>query len=351
LGLLIQYPESVQNAVTTVQINAPSTDKKLRIGFIGAGNFAQSYLLPPLLKCDVALKNVMTGSPVHAKSVAQKFGFVACVGSVNDVLEDSDAVFITTRHDSHADYVVQALQAGHHVFVEKPLAVTLIQLEEIQDIYSKTAAPAGQRLIVGFNRRYSKPFRDIKSFFKDVKEPLVMTYRVNAGFLPKDHWTQHSGQGGRIIGEACHFIDCMTYLTDSRPVSVYAESISSENTQMTDADNVSILVKFANGSIGTLVYIANGDKSVDKEYCEVSGGGLSAIMNNFVSVTFFKNSKKRQQKYRGDKGHADEVHAFVNTLSGKEDSIIAFDSLIDTTLVTLKVMESLEQKKPMAVTF
>jgi polar amino acid transport system substrate-binding protein len=139
-------------------------------------------------------------------------------------------------------------------------------------------------------------------------------------------------------------------LTDSRPVSVYAESISSENVQATDADNVTIAIKFANGSIGTLIYLANGDKAVAKEYCEVSGGGRSAIMNNFFDVSFFKNGKKRIQKYKGDKGHADEVNAFVNTLAGKEESIINFDSLVDTTLVTLKAMQSLEQKSPMDVT-
>jgi polar amino acid transport system substrate-binding protein len=294
---------------------------------------------------------VLTGSPVHATSVAKKFGFEASTSSTDDVLSESHVVFITTRHDSHADYVKQSLHAGCHVFVEKPLAVTMDELAEIQDIYAKNAAPAGQRLMVGFNRRYSKPFRDIKNFMTDVNEPLVITYRVNAGFLPKDHWTQQPGQGGRIIGEGCHFVDCMIYLTDSRPVSVYAESISSENSNVTDADNVTITIKFSNGSIGTLIYLTNGDKAVAKEYCEVSGGGQSAIMNNFVDVAFFKNGKKKIQKYKGDKGHADEVSAFINTLSGKEESIIEFDSLVDTTLVTLKAKQSLEQKVPMNIIF
>ncbi len=350
LGLLIQYPESVQESVTRVQVNRSHHIKKLKIGFIGAGNFAQSCLLPPLKKCDVSLKNVLTGSPVHAKSVAQKFGFEACVGSTDEVLSDCDAVFITTRHDSHADYVNESLRAGCHVFVEKPLAVTVDELADIQTIYAKTAAPAGQRLTVGFNRRYSKPFRDIKTFMSDVNAPLVITYRVNAGFLPKDHWTQQPGQGGRLIGEGCHFIDCMAFLTDSRPLSVYAESLSSENTQVIGADNVTITIKFANGSIGILIYLANGDKGVAKEYCEVSGGGRSAIMNNFANVEFFQNGKRKIQKYKGDKGHADEVSAFINTLAGKEESIIEFDSLVDTTLVTLKAMESLEQKLPMNIT-
>ena len=351
LGLLIQYPESVQEAVTKIRINPDQKGSQLKIGFIGAGNFAQSFLLPPLKECDVRLKSVMTGSPVHAKSVAQKFGFEYCAGDINDVLGDADAIFIATRHDSHAAYVKYALNAARHVFVEKPLAISTDELKEIADVYRTTAAPAGQRLLAGFNRRFSKPLRDMYSFMNNVKEPLMITYRVNAGFLPKDHWTQRAEQGGRIIGEACHFIDCMTFLADSRPVSVYAESITSDNTQVTDADNVSILVKFANGSIGTLIYLANGDKAVAKEYCEISGGGRSVIMNNFNSATFFANGKKHQHKYNGDKGHASEVKAFINTLQGKEDTIISFDSLVDTTLVTLKAVASLTLKKPLAVTF
>ncbi len=351
LGLLIQYPHTTEAPATRIQINPPIGKEKLKISFIGAGNFAQSYLLPPLKECDVTLQNVLTGSPVHAKSVAQKFAFSACTSSADELFADSDVVFITTRHDSHADYVKQALLAGCHVFVEKPLAVNMDDLAEIRDLYEKTAAPAGQQLMVGFNRRYSKPFRDIKDFFRDVNEPLVITYRVNAGFLPKDHWTQHPGQGGRIVGEGCHFVDCMSFLTDSRPVTVYAESISSHNAHVTDADNVTITLKYADGSIGALIYLANGDKSVAKEYCEVSGGGRTAIMNNFRDVFLFNNGKKMPKKYNGDKGHAAEVNAFINRLTGGDEPIIPFASLMDTTLVTLRAVQSLEQKVPLAVTF
>ncbi|MBN1559448.1 bi-domain-containing oxidoreductase [candidate division KSB1 bacterium] len=347
LGLLIQYPESGENLVKVRVTTRKDKIGNIQIGFIGAGNFAQSFLLPPLKESHVLLKSVLTASPVRAKSVAKKFGFEFCAGDVDELLADVDAVFIVTRHDSHASFVKRALQAGCHVFVEKPLAVTMDELKEIHQLYSQAAS---QRLMVGFNRRYSQPFRDIKSFMRDVKEPLVISYRVNAGFLPKEHWTQQPGQGGRLIGEGCHFIDCMAFLTDSNPMSVYAESITSDNTQVTPDDNVCLVVKFANGSIGTLLYVANGDKALAKEYCEIYGGGKCAVMDNFNRVHFFADGKVKKIRYSGDKGHGEEVRAFIDTLEGKANSIIPFDSLVNTTLVTLKACESLKIKMPLLTT-
>lgn len=350
LGVLIQYPTTMPTT-TKVRIAPAINAKKLKIGFIGAGNFAQSRLLPPLKECDVILKNVMTASPIHAKAVAKKFGFEFCVGTPDEVLTDIDVLFIATRHDSHAGYVKYGLRAGCHVFVEKPLAVKQQDLREIHDMYTQTAASIGQRFMVGFNRRYAKPFQDIKSFLAEVNEPLVITYRVNAGFMPKDHWTQQPNQGGRLIGECCHFVDCMAFLTNSPPASVYAESISAENTQQTEADNVSIVLKYADGSLGTLIYVANGETMLAKEYCEVSGGGKTAVMHNFTSVDFYANRKKRVKKYNGDKGHTEEVKSFIEAVKGRAETIIPFDSLVDTTLVTLKAIESLKLKKPMSVIF
>ncbi len=342
LGILLSYPQSGE-MTRKVTVNAATrTADAPTIGFIGAGNFAQSYLLPPLKQSGAILKGVMTVNPVKAKSAAKKFGFEFCAGSAEDVMADSQALFIATRHDSHARYVIEGLKAGKHVFVEKPLAVTRQELEEIKKAYARAD---GQLLMVGFNRRYSPPFQDIKSFMSDVNDPLVITYRVNAGFIPRDHWTQAVDQGGRIIGEGCHFIDCMSFLTGALPASVYAESIGSDNSRMTDADNVSIIVKFSNGSIGTLIYLANGDKGLGKEYCEVSGGGRTAIMNNFSDVTFFKNGGRKKVKHDGGKGHRQEVAAFLKAVKGESRAIIPFDSLYATTLTTIEAMESLKTKQ------
>lgn len=351
LGILISYPETREQPLTRIKVNdVLATDGKPNVGFIGAGNFAQSYLLPPL-KEGVTLKSVMTANPAKAKSVAKKFGFQECVSESEEILQDTDTVFIATRHDSHARYVIESLMAGKQVFVEKPLAVTINELQEIKKTYEQHAAPNGQRLMVGFNRRFSQPFRDIKAFFSSTREPLLMTYRVNAGFIAKDHWTQLPGQGGRIVGEGCHFIDCMAYLSDSRPVSVFAQSITSPNTQVTDADNISITLQYENGSVGTLIYAANGDKALGKEYCEVFGGGRAAVMDNFSNVSFYANGKRSAQKYNGSKGHNEEVHAFVQSISGNSVQSISFESLVDTTLVTLKAIESLKTGTPLPISF
>jgi predicted dehydrogenase/threonine dehydrogenase-like Zn-dependent dehydrogenase len=342
LGILISYPTTGKKTAKVAVGSKKASSGMPTIGFIGAGNFAQSYLLPPLQKSGVVLKGVMTTSPVKAKSAARKFGFEFCTGEASTVLSDADAIFVATRHDSHAPYVLDALKAGKHVFVEKPLAVNLDELDTIKLEYVKSNDKA---LMVGFNRRFSAPFQDIRSFFSDVSEPLLITYRINAGFIPKDHWTQSPEQGGRIIGEGCHFIDCMSFLTNSLPSSVYAESISTNNSQVTDADNASIIIKYSDGSIGTLIYVANGDKGPGKEYCEISGGGRTAIMDNFSTVTYHKNGGQRKQKYDGSKGHRQEVAAFLGAIQGK-DKVIAFDSLYMTTLSTIMAMESLNTKCP-----
>jgi len=340
LGILISYPKAGDK---TIRVKTGSFQKRTspRIGFIGAGNFAQSSLLPVLKKNGVALTGVMTMNPVKAKSAASKFGFEFCTGEAAEVIQESDSVFIATRHDSHARYVVQALTAGKDVFVEKPLAVTAGELEKIKSARKASS----QVLMVGFNRRFSVPFQEIKDFFDDVIEPLSITYRVNAGFLAKDHWTQAPAQGGRIIGEGCHFIDTMSFLTGSLPVSVYAESISTDNSQTTDADTVSIIIKFADGSLGTLIYLANGDTAVGKEYCHISGGGRTAILDNFTSVAFFRNGRRKIKKYDGGKGHQQEVAAFLEALRGERE-LIPFESLYLTTLATIQSMASLKTKSP-----
>ena len=340
LGILIRYPESETGQPAIIKTAEPKPGTT-NVSFIGAGNFAQSYLIPHLAKCDVSLKGVLTANQVEAKSVAKKFGFEYCTSSLKEVTNQCDALFVATRHDSHARYVMEGLKADKHVYVEKPLAVTLDELKKIKETFKEKQSC----LMVGFNRRYSEPFQHIRSFFEQVSEPLVLTYRVNAGFIPKEHWTQEPGQGGRIIGEGCHFIDCMSFLTQAQPLTVYAECISSTNTQVTNADNISVVIKFSDGSVGNLIYLANGDKSLGKEYCEVFGGGKIAIMNDFKSVRFFEDGKMRQKKYDGSKGHKQEVISFIETVQGKQTGIISFDSLVLTTLTTFKAMESLRSRK------
>ncbi|MDZ7345511.1 MAG: bi-domain-containing oxidoreductase, partial [candidate division KSB1 bacterium] len=339
LGVLISYPQESGPRRARVDLPTVKPLTSPRIGFIGAGNFAQAYLLPPLVRLGVSLSGVFTASPIEAKSAAKKYGFAFCAGDAETVFKESDAVVIATRHDSHAEYVITALRAGLHVYVEKPPAVTPEQLQEIIRAYRQYAEPAGRTFTVGYNRRFSPIMRRIKAFFQPKRGPMQILIRINAGFLPKDHWTQLPEQGGRLIGEACHFIDIMSFLTDSRPLSVYAESVSDDNLQTTQADNVVLLVKFLDGSVGTLFYTASGDKAPAKEYYEIHAGGRSVLLYDFRKAEFFDGRKKRTVSCRG-KGHAEEMAAFVKLLR-EGAAEFTFESLIDTSLVTFAAHRSL----------
>ncbi|MCB9508719.1 MAG: bi-domain-containing oxidoreductase [Deferribacteres bacterium] len=356
LGVLLHYPavESQNGRMQTITLNgngaARLEDTEGVVGFIGAGNFAQSNLIPPLTKLGTYLKGVVTSKPVNAKSVAEKFGFTFCSTDAQKVIDDSEinTVFIASRHDSHAKYVAAALTQGKHVFVEKPLAVNAGQLQEVTTALANDSARHAT-LFVGFNRRFSQPFNDIKQFFQDRREPMVMHYRVNAGFLPKTHWSMAAEQGGRIIGEACHFIDCFAYLTGSRPVSVFAQAIASKNEQVENHDNVAVTISYADGSVGNLIYHANGNSGLAKEYCEVHCSGRTAIMDNFKQVTFFQGRRSRKAKYDGGKGHSQEVTHFIKVVTGKEKAGLHVDDIIATTTVSFKILESLRTGQPTAL--
>lgn len=349
LGVLLRYPE--QGNGTAAKELAPASPAPPGIaqpaaGFIGAGNFAQSYLLPPLQRARVPLLRVATTRPVNATSVARQFGFAAAGTEPEAVLSDPaiDMIFVATRHDSHAGFVQAALAQGKHVFVEKPLAIDLEQLDGIRQ------ALAAQRqhtvLQVGFNRRFSAPFRDLQRFFANRQEPLVITYRVHAGFVPPTHWMQAPEQGGRLIGEACHFIDCMVYLTGSLPVRVFAEAIRSGNAQVTEHDNVAVTLAFADGSVGNLLYLANGDAGVPKEYCEVYGGGRTAILDNFRQLTLHQRRRTKRKKYNGAKGHQEEVAHFLAQVSGSAEPELTFASMYTTTRTSFAIVESLRTGRP-----
>lgn len=355
IGILIEYDKQLRaktassHYVPLPKPSAPSQHaSQLVVGFVGAGNFAQSYLLPPLVKLGVALKGVATSTPVNAKSVGKKFGFEFCASEAGEILNhpDINTVFIASRHDTHARYVVEALKKGKHVFVEKPLAISLEQLDDIKKTYDSLKTPGKPHVAVGFNRRFSEPFRDMKEFFNDTNEPYAIVYRVHAGFMPLKHWMQDPLQGGRFVGEACHFIDCMTYLTGARPIRVFAESAPTKNLPIDTKDTVIATIKFSDGSVGTLLYLANGDSSIAKEYCEVFAGGKTAIMNDFEEVNFFQQGKKKRKSYDRSKGHRQEVEHFVNVILGKEPCRLTFESMYDTTWATIMMIDSLTTGAP-----
>ncbi|HMW27556.1 MAG TPA: Gfo/Idh/MocA family oxidoreductase, partial [Ferruginibacter sp.] len=343
IGILLRYSENETKARSVVTL-AGKPLSQVNAAFIGAGSFAQSYLIPNVKASGASLDGVVTSRGITAKNVANKFGFNFCSSSVNDVLgkQEVNTIFIATPHNSHAELTIQSLQAGKAVFVEKPLAINTDQLQEVIETKKKHNHP----LMVGFNRRFAPVSIQVKKEFTSAGEPIVMNMRINAGMIPKDNWLQQKDVGaGRIIGEMCHFIDLMQFFTGSEPVRVFAECISTSNDKITPADNISIVVKFKDGSVGNLTYLANGDKGMPKELIEVFGGSRIGVINDFRDGLIYKSGKTVKLKSSG-KGHKEEVDAFIGALKAGQESPISFRSICLTTLTTFKIHDSLHTGLP-----
>jgi polar amino acid transport system substrate-binding protein len=338
IGILLKYSENDLKSRSSINIaNKPLS--AINTGFIGAGSFAQSYLIPNVKSFGASLDGVVTSRGITSKNVGSKFGFNFCSSEVNDVLkhEKINTVFIATPHSSHAELVIKSLAANKNVFVEKPLAVNMEELNSVIEIKKKHTQP----LMVGFNRRFAPVSESIKKEFHNSGEPMVINIRINAGFIPKDNWLQQKDIGaGRIIGEMCHFIDLMQYFTNSEPVKVYADCITSNNDKITPADNIAIVIKFKDGSVGNLTYLANGDKGMPKELIEIFCGSKIGVINDFRDGQVYKNGKTVKLKSSG-KGHKEEVGAFINALKAGNESPISFRSICLTTLTTFKIHDSL----------
>jgi predicted dehydrogenase/threonine dehydrogenase-like Zn-dependent dehydrogenase len=346
IGILLGYPESENKATSSVNLKSEPL-KNINIGFIGAGSFAQSYLIPYAKAFGASLDTVVTSKGITAKNVAQKFAFNNASSDAKDILTNKEinTVFIATPHNSHASYVIESLKAGKNVFVEKPLAMNYEELDEVKKVFESGKS----QLMVGFNRRFSPVAVKIKEEFLNNGEPKVVNIRVNAGFIPKDHWTQNPNLGGgRIIGEMCHFIDLMQFFTDSKPVKVYADSIKTNNQALTPEDNIAITVSFEDGSIGNLVYLGNGDKSLPKELVEVFSGGKVGRIHDFRKGEIHKGNKSVQLKLDG-KGHKQEVKAFISSLETGAGAPVTFESIYLTTLTTFKVLDSLSTGLPQSI--
>jgi polar amino acid transport system substrate-binding protein len=346
LGILIEYDASKKIDLTkrNLDLKLPAMDHQLsavNIGFIGAGSYAQSYLLPNVLKNkDVLLKGIMTTTGISSRSAAERFGFDFCTTNEKDILENDDinTVFIATKHDSHAYYVVEALRAGKHVFVEKPLCLKIQELKDIRKCY-ELSVKKHQLFMVGYNRRFSPLIQEIKRELG--QGPMAMIYRVNAGAIPKELWIQDPEfGGGRIIGEVCHFVDTLTFLSGSLPVSVYANAMD-DSSNLNDTLNVTLT--YQNGSIGTISYLANGDKRVPKERIEVFSHGTVAIVDDFKNLKIYTNGKKKRKKLLSqNKGQKEEVKQFVNSLLHGTSELISFKEIYNTSLITFKINDSIQ---------
>ena len=343
IGILLSYPDD-KNKFASKIILRQNPVKQFNVGFIGAGSFAQSYLIPNVKNNRTSLQTVVTSKGITAKNVADKFSFSKASSNAKDILQDDmiNTVFIATPHNSHATFALAALKAGKNVFVEKPLAMELNELEEMREYYEVE----GGNLMIGFNRRFSPIATELKKYFQDLDEPLLMNYRVNAGFIPKEHWTQNENiGGGRIIGEVCHFIDLMQFFSDSLPELVFAQCINSKNHKVKNDDNISITIKFRNGSVGNIIYTSNGDKAMPKERLEIFGGNKVGVIDDFKNGEIYSGNRVKTFKEEG-KGHREEINVFFAALSKGIAMPIEFESMYYTTKATFKILDSLSTGLP-----
>jgi predicted dehydrogenase/threonine dehydrogenase-like Zn-dependent dehydrogenase len=358
LGVLITYSEQAEES-HEIQLAGKGTapflasEKSMAIGVLGAGSFAMSTLLPAIKRNrGVELVGVCAANGSHALHAAEKFGFRYCATEEQRILHDGDinAVVIATRHHLHATQVLAALTAGKHVFCEKPLCLNEIELAEIVRAYANRFSGRDPLLMVGFNRRFAPMAIKMKAFLKQVQQPLVLHYRVNAGFVARDHWVNDPEQGGgRILGEVCHFVDFLTFLADALPIEVHAHNVTGLE-QYSD-DNVIISLRFANGSQGTISYLANGDRSYSKERVEVFGGGAVAVVEDFRRLDLVRHGRKQtvRSRFRRDKGHRAELEAFAAAVRSRGEPPIPFEEIVSTTLATLRAVESRSSGQPVEV--
>ena len=310
-------------------------------GWIGAGSFSRAKLIPALQKISgVRFVGLASATGISAQRAARNFGFGYCCTDANEILDDPaiNAVFIGTRHHLHASLVIGALNRGKHVFVEKPLCVNEAELNQIAEAYARS----GRILAVGFNRRYSPFASDCTDLFKGRIGSLSMLYRVNAGRLPSGHWVHHPTQGhGRVIGEICHFVDLMGFLSSSLPVEVQAWPV--DNLDANPEDNIHVHIRFADGSRGEILYLCSASASVSKERIEVFGEGRTAICEDFRTCHFYRgNQHRRERSFFHKKGHREELRAFVAAVKHGVESPIPFHSLYASTLATFRIRESLQ---------
>ena len=372
LGILLSYPgiEITPEARTVSLGSIPHPQPLSRgergetvsVSFVGSGNYATAVLIPAFKEAGAYLRCVASSTGVSGVHAGRKFGFDETTTDSDRIFSDEkcDAVVISTRHDSHAHFVLQALKAGKHVFVEKPLCLTLDELAEIEGAYIDALTPAlsqGEReyrgeafspgggegidyagtrplLMVGFNRRFSPLVQKMKALLAGVKGPKSFVMTVNAGAIPADHWTQDPEiGGGRIIGEACHFIDLLRYLAD-HPITAYSQS----GMDVSTADTVTLQLSFADGSIGTVHYFANGNKSFPKERLEVFCAGRVLQLDNFRKLSGFGwPGFKKMKLWKQDKGQKACAKAFVDAIREGGASPIPFEEIMESSRIAIKL--------------
>jgi predicted dehydrogenase/threonine dehydrogenase-like Zn-dependent dehydrogenase len=348
LGILLTYPRlSKFSNLKTIKLSPsntptiPTVDSQVAISLVGSGSYATAVLIPAFKEARVKLRIVASGAGVSCFHAGRKFGFEETTTDTDYLISDphTNAVVVTTQHNSHAYFVSEALKAGKHVFVEKPLCMTLAELHEIQLAFDKnqTLQMPSQLVMVGFNRRFSPQIKKIKQLLNEVREQKTFIMTVNAGSIPMSHWTQDRELGGgRIIGEACHFIDLLRFLAGVQIASHKCFGMDSLT-----KDTVTIQLTFVDGSIGTIHYFSNGSKAFPKERLEVFVAGRVLKLDNYRKLTAFGwPGFKKMNLWRQDKGQKDCVKSFVDAIAKGGPSPIPMDELVEVSQIAIEIAES-----------
>jgi polar amino acid transport system substrate-binding protein len=336
-AIMFHYPTE-KEPQKSIHFAVRKSHHPIGLGFVGAGSFARNILLPNLPK-DLNCRGLLTAQPHNARTIAEKYHFDYCTPHYQKILQDPaiNVVMIATQHHLHAEYVIQALKAGKHVFVEKPLCLNRRELAEIEQTLQKSRS----HLMVGFNRRFHPLVNSIKERLGS--RPKAFLYRINAGAVDKKSWIMDPNLGGgRILGEVCHFVDLLCYLSNSRVRTIYASSLNYKD-QL--ADTLTLNLNFTDGSIATLLYCSKGNNRLNKEYLEIFDNGTVMLLSDFKRLSIKTEKKHTKKTVRTGKGHQQELTQFFKAVQTKTTSPIPYAELKQSTLITFDIIDSIRQNK------
>ena len=365
IGVILQYPEEGHESkvigdrirnLKPITYNQKHVTSQMCVGVVGAGVFGKALLLPALKKVnDIRLHTISTSSSANVYHTAKKYGFENCTTDYKQIFSNKEinAVIILTPHSMHSKMVTETLQAGKHVFVEKPLCINESELNEIIETYNSELRTRGSELIlmVGYNRRFSPHAAKITECLIKRQDPMVINYRINAGFVPANHWVHSEEEGGsRVIGEICHFVDFMQFVTKSNPVRVFAERVAGNNLSTINSDNVAITIKFADGSVGEITYAASGDRAFSREQIELFSEGMTIVSTDFRQTIWCRDGKKRSFKtFNQEMGYKEELQHFSDLVTWKISAVTKPEEIFYSTQAVFCINNSLEKGVPINV--
>jgi len=340
IATILRYKDKVSNVKTVKLKERKLQSRGCSLGIIGSGNFTKSTILPELQKTKAQFMGISSFDGLSSTLLGKKYNFSYSTSDYLKIINDEkiNTVLITTRHNTHAKIIQEALKKNKNIFVEKPLAISKKDIDEIISTYN--AFPKSS-LMVGFNRRFSPHATKIRHYTKNISDINIVA-TMNAGFIEKDHWVQDMEiGGGRIIGEACHFIDLCVYLTGSKVSHICMNSMGTNNL---NTDNASILLKFENGANASLNYFANGAKSYSKERVEVYFNNSTIILDNFINTKGYNIPGFKNYKSSIDKGHKEQFKLYIDSINNNSGSIIGFEEIINVSQASIAATESLKHK-------